>query len=193
MIWTFHQPSTRKPGSSGRVLSGRIRCLPAGNYRYTGVVPVTSIKAKSSRADVETAERLRRAVGRLGRALRLSNANRSLSPSQREVLSTIARRGPVRLSEVAAEEGLNPTMLSRIVTKLEAAKLVTRTSDGIDGRVVHLATTDAGHALWQEMRNERTDALLFALGKLSADQRRIVLDALPVIESLEESLGNRNQ
>jgi hypothetical protein len=43
------------------------------------------------------------------------------------------------------------------------------------------------------MRNERTDALLFALDKLSADQRRVVLDALPVIESLEETLRNRNQ
>jgi DNA-binding MarR family transcriptional regulator len=157
------------------------------------VVPINSVKAKSNRADVEAAERLRRAVGRLGRALRLSNANRSLSPSQREVLSTIARQGPVRLSEVAAEEGLNPTMLSRIVTKLETAKLVTRTSDEIDARVVHLATTEAGQALWQEMRNERTDALLFALDKLSADERRVVLDALPVIESLEESLRNRNQ
>jgi DNA-binding MarR family transcriptional regulator len=109
------------------------------------------------------------------------------------VLSTIARRGPVRLSEVAAEEGLNPTMLSRIVTKLETAKLVTRTSDGADARVVHLAVTEAGQTLWDEMRNERTGALLFALDTLSADQRRIVLDALPVIESLEETLRNRNQ
>jgi DNA-binding MarR family transcriptional regulator len=156
-------------------------------------VAINSVKAQSSRSDVEAAERLRRAVGRLGRALRLSQANRSLSPSQREVLTTIARRGPVRLSEVAVEEGLNPTMLSRIVTKLEAAKLVTRTSDGIDARVVHLAVTEAGGALWKEMRNERTDALLFALDKLSADQRRVVLDALPVIESLEETLRNRNQ
>jgi DNA-binding HxlR family transcriptional regulator len=53
----------------------------------------------------------------------------SLSPSQREVLSTIVRRGPLRLSELAAEEGLNPTMLSRIVTNLEAAKLVARRPD----------------------------------------------------------------
>jgi hypothetical protein len=43
------------------------------------------------------------------------------------------------------------------------------------------------------MRNERTDALLFALDQLSADQRRVVLDAVPVIEKLEETLRNRNQ
>lgn len=154
---------------------------------------INSVKAKSSRSDVEAAERLRRVVGHLGRALRLSHLNRSLSPSQREVLSTIARSGPLRLSELASAEGLNPTMLSRIVTKLEAAKLVTRTSDEADARVVHLAVTGAGRALWEEMRNERTDALLFALNKLSVDQRRAILDALPAIESLEESLRNRIQ
>jgi DNA-binding MarR family transcriptional regulator len=156
-------------------------------------VAIKSVKAKNSRPEVEAAERLRRVVGHLSRALRLSHLNRSLSPSQREVLSTIARSGPLRLSELAAAEGLNPTMLSRIVTKLEAAKLVTRTADGADARVVHLAVTDAGRSLWDEMRNERTDALLFALAKLSADQRRAILEALPAIESLEESLRTRNQ
>jgi hypothetical protein len=34
---------------------------------------------------------------------------------------------------------------------------------------------------------------LFALNQLSADQRRVILDALPVIETLEETLRNRNQ
>jgi DNA-binding MarR family transcriptional regulator len=157
------------------------------------VVPTNAVNARARRSDVEAAERLRRAVGRLSRALHLSQANRSLSPSQREVLTTIARHAPVRLSEVAAIEGLNPTMLSRIVTKLEAAKLVVRTSDGADARVVHLTVTDAGKALWEEMRKERTDAILFALDKLSADDRRVLLDALPVIESLEQTLRNRNQ
>jgi len=156
-------------------------------------VSTTPVKAKSSRSEVEAAERLRRVVGRLSRALRLTHADGSLPPSQREVLSTIARHGPLRLSEVAQVEGINPTMLSRIVAKLEAAELVTRITDEADARVAHLEVTEAGRALWEEMRNERTNALLFALDQLSADQRRVVLDALPVIESLEESLRNRIQ
>jgi DNA-binding MarR family transcriptional regulator len=117
----------------------------------------------------------------------------SLSPSQREVLSTIVRRGPLRLSELAAEEGLNPTMLSRIVTNLEAAKLVTRRSDEADARVVHLAATETGLALHEEIRHERTDALFFALGRLSRDQRRVILEALPVLELIDDSLRKRNQ
>jgi DNA-binding MarR family transcriptional regulator len=84
-------------------------------------------------------------------------------------------------------------MLSRILSHLESAKLVTRRPDDDDARVVHLAATDAGLALHEEMRNERTDALFFALGKLSADQRRVLIEALPVLELLEDSLRKRNQ
>lgn len=136
---------------------------------------------------------MRRVVGRLGRALRLTHVDSSLSPSQREVLATIVRRGPLRLSELAVEESLNPTMLSRILSHLESAKFVTRRADEDDARVVHLAATETGLALHEEMRNERTDALFFALGKLSADQRRVVIEALPVLELLEDSLRKRIQ
>ena len=147
----------------------------------------------SNRTGVEAAERLRRVVGRLGRALRLTHVDGSLSPGQREVLATIVRRGPLRLSELAAEEGLNPTTLSRILSHLTSARLITRRQDEVDARVVHLAATESGLALQEEMRNERTDALLFALGKLTADQRRVVIEALPVLELLEDSLRKRNQ
>jgi DNA-binding MarR family transcriptional regulator len=129
----------------------------------------------------------------LGRTLRLTHADASLSPSQREVLSSIARRGPLRLSELAKEEGLNPTMLSRIVGHLEAAKLVTRSADGADARVVHLAATNGGHALHEQIRRERTDALLFALAALTSEERRTVLEALPALERLDETLRNRIQ
>jgi DNA-binding MarR family transcriptional regulator len=147
-----------------------------------------------SRAKVpngEVADRLRAAVARLGRSLRLTHADGNLSPSQREVLFTITRRGPMRLSELAVTEGLNPTMVSRIVSHLESARLVTRSADGTDARVVHLESTDAGRALCQEMRNERTDALLFAIEQLSPQQRRDLTELLPTLESLVEALRSR--
>jgi DNA-binding MarR family transcriptional regulator len=149
---------------------------------------VKNTSTKSRKADVDAADRLRTAVARMNRSLRLTHVDGNLSPSQREVLFTITRRGPLRLSELAATEGLNPTMVSRIVSHLEAAKLVVRTSDGDDARVVHLEATAAGRALWEEMRNERTDALLFALERLTKDQRDDLIGALPALESLVETL-----
>ena len=153
----------------------------------------TSAPVKARRGNVDGAERLRRVVARLGRALRLTHVDASLSPSQREVLNTIVRRGPLRLSELVAEEGLNPTMLSRIVGHLEAAKLVTRTPDENDARVAHLAVTAAGKSLHDEIKRERTEALMVALDQLTKDERVAVLVALPALERLDEKLRNRIQ
>jgi DNA-binding MarR family transcriptional regulator len=146
---------------------------------------------RASTANVEAADRLRAAVTRLSRTLRLTHVDGNLSPSQREVLFTITRRGPMRLSELAANEGLNPTMVSRIVSHLENAKLVTRSSDATDARVIHIEATDAGRALCQEMRNERTDALLSALEQLTAAQRADLANLLPTLEALVHTLRGR--
>jgi DNA-binding MarR family transcriptional regulator len=129
----------------------------------------------------------------MGRSLRLVHVDGNLSPSQREVLFTITRRGPVRLSEVAASEGINPTMLSRIVSHLESANLVIRTPDTSDARVMHLSCTDQGRALCKEIRNERTDVLHSALSQLTVEQRQMLLDALPVLESLVKTLNGHDQ
>jgi DNA-binding MarR family transcriptional regulator len=150
-------------------------------------VKTTPTKSRKS-TRVDAADRLRTAVARLSRTLRLTHVDGNLSPSQREVLFTITRRGPMRFSELAANEGLNPTMLSRIVSHLETAKLVERSSDQADARVVHLESTDAGRTLVQEMRSERTDALLFALERMPKDQREELIGALPALESLVETL-----
>jgi DNA-binding MarR family transcriptional regulator len=156
-------------------------------------MPIDSTPEKPSNPEADVAERLRTVVGRLGRYLRLTHVDGELSPSQREVLATITRRGTLRLSELAADEGLNPTMLSRIVAKLEAANLATRTPDATDARVVRLAATDAGRALCEEIRTERTDALLFALGHLSPEQLHALVGAMPVLESLVDTLKHRDR
>jgi DNA-binding MarR family transcriptional regulator len=53
----------------------------------------------------------------LSRRLRptAAGAAAGLTPTRISVLFTIARRGPIRLSELAQAEGLNPTMLSRVI------------------------------------------------------------------------------
>src|ERR1035438_3201046 len=115
----------------------------------------------------QLAENLRVTLGRLNRRLRLTQAQKDLSSSQREVLMAIARAGPVRLSDLAREEGLNPTMVSRIVAKLEATGMVTRACDPNDARIIHLSATLEALALRETIRGERTDALLFALDRKS--------------------------
>lgn len=143
--------------------------------------------------DVDTAARLRVAIGRLSRRLRTTAAGAAagLTPTRISVLLAIVREGPIRLSALAASESLNPTMLSRVIADLVEAGLLARTSDEGDRRAAWVQATDAGERLAQQMRRERTDAVNEALEALPAADRRLLESALPALESLAEQLKGR--
>jgi DNA-binding MarR family transcriptional regulator len=136
----------------------------------------------------EVAVGMRSVIGRLARGLRQAGSQSDLSPSQYEVFGTIARRGDMKLSELAASEGINPTLLSRIVAKLEADQLVARTPDADDRRVAHVVPTAKGRRRYEQIRNARTDALGLAITRLTDAERRALVAALPVLESLASTL-----
>jgi DNA-binding MarR family transcriptional regulator len=136
--------------------------------------------------------RLRRAVGRLSRRLRQTHAGAVLTPSQYEVLATLVVRGPLRHGDLAALEGLNPTMLSRILGKLETAGLAARVADVDDRRVIHVDATADGRELVARIRRERADALRSALEGLPDDQLAALEAALPGLEYLAERLKDRS-
>lgn len=140
--------------------------------------------------DTESAARLRATIGRLARDLRATPAGREagLTPTRISLILMIDRRGPIRLSEVAEIEALNPTMLSRSITQLVDADLVARTSDEGDRRAVWVTATVGGHTLAERIRDERTAALNAGLAGLPDAQRRIVERAIPALESLAEQL-----
>lgn len=140
-----------------------------------------------------TAPRLRAAIGRLHRRLRPTAAGTAagLTPTRLSVLFTIVRCGPIRLSDLAGEEGLNPTMLSRVVADFAEAGLVTRVSDPGDRRAALVEATSEGRALCERMRGERTDVLDLALASLDEQELRALEQALPVLEKLARGLKGR--
>jgi DNA-binding MarR family transcriptional regulator len=144
--------------------------------------------------DLDTAARLRASIGRLSRRLRPTSAGAAagLTPTRISVLFTVARLGPIRLSELAEEEGLNPTMLSRVIADFAEAGLVTRDCDPDDRRAALVQATATGRKLCERMRGERTDVLEVALASLSPDDRRAVDQALPVLEQLAHGLKGRH-
>jgi DNA-binding MarR family transcriptional regulator len=115
----------------------------------------------------------------------------SLTTTEVDVLQTVARLGPVKLSQVAVSAGLNPTMLSRVAAKLEDQGLVRRLSDETDGRVCRVEVTEAGRTLHDRVRSERTDLLSSELDILSSADRHAVISALPALERLAERLLER--
>jgi DNA-binding MarR family transcriptional regulator len=139
----------------------------------------------------ELAGRMRTIVGRMSRGLRQAGGQADLSPSQYEVLGTVARRGDVRLSELASIEGINPTLLSRIIGKLEADGLLVRESDPDDRRAAHVVPTAQGRKRYEQIRSERTDALNLAIEALDEQEQQALAGVLPVLEALADSLRHR--
>jgi DNA-binding MarR family transcriptional regulator len=143
--------------------------------------------------DVDTAGRLRVVIGRLSRRLRITAAGSEagLTPTRISVLLSVDRYGPIRIADLAELESLNPTMLSRAISKLVDDAALERVSDDRDRRAAWVNVTDAGHRLAERMRRERTDALNEALGGLDADDRRLLEEALPALEGLAAELRDR--
>jgi len=140
--------------------------------------------------DTETAQRLRMVFGQLARRLRPTAAGLAadLTPTRVAVLLNTVRNGPIRLAEVADQEGLNPTLLSRTVANLAQDGLVTRTVDETDRRSAWLDATPAGRELAERIRAQRTHAVQAALEELSPEDRTLVEAALPALEQLAQRL-----
>jgi DNA-binding MarR family transcriptional regulator len=128
--------------------------------------------------------------GQLSRRLRPTEAvlAADLTPTRVTVLLNTVRNGPIRLAEVAEQEGLNPTLLSRTVANLAQDGLVTRTPDESDRRTAWLDATPAGRELAERIRAQRTHAVQVALAELSPEDRGLVEAALPALEQLAQHL-----
>ena len=168
-----------------------LRCLPASKYFDGSNTLMSPILATF---DTETTPRLRAVIGRLSRRLRPTDAAvaAGLTPTKISVLLHVARAGRIRLSELSDAEGINPTMLSRVIAALAEAGLVERVSDPGDRRAAFVEATAAGRKLAERIRRERTDALNVALDGLDERERGQIEAALPALERLAEELkGDR--
>jgi DNA-binding MarR family transcriptional regulator len=140
--------------------------------------------------DLETASRLRGVIGQLSRRLRPTPTAvaAGLTPTRISVLLSVVREGPIRLSDLADSEGINPTQLSRAVAHLLEAGLIERASDPGDRRAAWVKPTPAGKKLAERIRRERTNALNVALENLNELERSQIENALPALERLAEQL-----
>lgn len=134
--------------------------------------------------DAASLARLRAAVGRLERHLAAAARDPQLTPTQEWILAAVVRHGSIGISELAAAEDVNPTMLSRVIGKLDDAGLIRRESSAHDRRAALVAPTPAGRRLKQRMQERRSAALAAALADLSDDEDAALEAALPALEAL---------
>jgi DNA-binding MarR family transcriptional regulator len=132
--------------------------------------------------------RLRRVIGRPARQLNASSTGEGLTPSQASVLGLIAARGPLSLAELADLEQLNPTMLSRVVGKLQAMDLISRIPDPSDLRSASVVATQAGEQIHQRITAQRAAVVSACIDLLTSSDEVMLEAALPALEALAETL-----
>lgn len=134
--------------------------------------------------DVEVVARLRAVIGRLARQLNATSTGEGLTPTQYSVLGLIRSRGPLGLAELTELEGVNPTMLSRIVRKLDDGGLIRRLPDPSDLRAVRVEVTEHGDEVHERVRSLRSTVLTGWLDQLPPDTAESLLAAVPAMEAL---------
>lgn len=141
----------------------------------------------TSPADVEElAGELRLAVTRTARRMR-REAGGALSPTLTAALATVARHGPLKVSELAEREGVARPTATKIATQLEAAGYAARVNDAFDGRSVLVAATDDGKAVLAEIRARKNSYLAERLEALDEKDRQTLARAAALLEGLLEA------
>jgi DNA-binding MarR family transcriptional regulator len=136
----------------------------------------------------ESVIRLRRVVLRLARQLNAASVGEGLTPTQASVLGIVTNRGPLGLTELTEIEGLNPTMLSRVVGKLDSFGLIRRLRDPDDFRAARVEVTSEGRQAYQRIAAERAAILSERVAGLPPEQAAALVAALPALENLAEDL-----
>jgi DNA-binding MarR family transcriptional regulator len=138
--------------------------------------------------DAELVARLRGVIPRLARQLNDTSTGEDLTPTQYSVLALVRLRGPIGLAELTELEGLNPTMLSRIVKVLDERGLVRRLPDPKDMRAARLEATRDGEQVHDRVREQRTQVLSECLNRLPTETAESLLAAVPAMEALAEAV-----
>lgn len=130
------------------------------------------------------ASRLRLAVVRLNRRLRVQSSDSKITLSQLSALSCLHKAGAMTPGELAAKEGVQPLSMTRVIAALEDAGLVARRAHPTDGRQAIVELTDAGHRRIEEEVSVRERWLDQQLADLDAEERTVLCRAAEIIDRL---------
>jgi DNA-binding MarR family transcriptional regulator len=133
-------------------------------------------------ADAQLATRLRLAVSRLHRRIRL--ASNDIPPLQLSSLVSIEAHGPLRLGELAQREAVTAPTMTRVLAALDDRGYIVRTPDPEDARSTLVTLSPAGSQALAAVRSQRTALLDARLARLTEEERMALAAALPALEAL---------
>lgn len=115
----------------------------------------------------------------VGLALRSLGGQRgAVTLPQFRLLWVLAASGPASCSHAAAEIGISPSALTRLVDRLQAGSYVARTAAGGNRRTVVLELTERGRELVRAVLERRQQEFARVLGQLGPEERGDVARAV---------------
>jgi DNA-binding MarR family transcriptional regulator len=104
------------------------------------------------------------------------------------VLALLDDEGPVRISALAAANGVSQPSMTELIGRLEREGLVTRYSDLEDGRATLVDITASGRARRAHMRRDISDRVIELLEMLPAEDQATLSLAMRVASPLINQL-----
>jgi DNA-binding MarR family transcriptional regulator len=114
-----------------------------------------------------------------------------LSASAAFAMNRVCREGPIRLTTLAAKEGVSQPSMTQLIQRLERQGLVARLADPGDGRAALIGVTECGQALLDDRKRLRRERLMVLLATLTAEEESALWlsarVAFPVLRRLVEN------
>ncbi len=137
-------------------------------------------------AESDAAE-LMQAMGVLLRRVRGEAASDDrLSWSQASAMGRLERGGAMTTAELARAEMVKPQSMGTLLAELEQDGLVQRAPHPTDGRQILFSLTAAGVAARKQRQAAKLAWLTAAIGRLGADERRTLAEAIALVQQLGE-------
>ena len=102
--------------------------------------------------------------------------------AQSRVLYELAHRDGLTATDLGRDLGLDAGYLSRLLSKLEAAKLITRKASPTDGRQVILALTKSGRRAFAPLNQAAHDQIAGLLDRIAPRDRVQLVGAMTTIQ-----------
>jgi DNA-binding MarR family transcriptional regulator len=114
-----------------------------------------------------------------------------LSASAAFAMNRVCREGPIRLTTLAAKEGVSQPSMTQLIQRLERLGLVARLADPDDGRAALIGITGHGQALLDDRKRVRRDRLTALLERLTSEEKSgLWLSARVAIPVLHRLVAN---
>ena len=113
------------------------------------------------------------------------------TPTRLAALAALARHDQgCRQGDLAAEMGVSPASMTRLVDIMLEARWVLRGRDPGDARAFVLRLSAHGRATLDGLRSEGTSQLSADIEKLTPDQRHTLAAAIPILRGLGDQRLN---